>query len=841
MPALEADRGDRALHLTTVLERTAEVSGTSEQLPDHTRVVIIGGGVGGASIAYHLAKLGWTDVVLVERADLASGTTFHSAGNIGQLRATVTQTRMMQRDGVALFRRLQAETGIDPSWREVGSMRVASSPERAEELRRQAGTALALGLDVELLCPAEAIARFPIMSPQGIVAALFIPTDGWIDPAGLTIALAAGARALGTKIYPRTRVLDIGRNAAGRVTFVATDRGAIRTEHVVNAGGMFAPEIARLVGIDIPIVAVEHQYLLTEPLGGVEADWPVVRDPDNLVYFRPETGGLLVGGFERNPAPWGLHGIPADFNARLLAPDWVRFEEIMPGAMRRIPTVADAGITRMVNGPDAFTPDGEFILGESHVPGFWLAAGFCSHGIALAPAIGQQMAHWIADGTPEFDLAPMDVRRFGPQYRSRRLVLDRTMEVAAGYFSLHAPGDERQAGRPLRRSAAYPRLAGLRASFGERAGWERANWFDVNHPAGVEHLRPPGLAGRNWSPAIAAEAIATRTSAGLFDMSSFTKTVVRGPGALGLLQALCANQMDRPVGSIVYTQLLNERGGIQCDVTVTRVEDDRFLVVSGTAAGVHDLRWIRDAARATVGATIEEITSGHVCYGLWGPNARTILASVTDDDLSAEAFPYLHAREIAVGAVPVLALRVTNVGELGWELYAPAEYGLSLWDTLWEAGEPQDLVAAGYRAADALRLEKGYRAWPADVSPEDSPLEAGLGFAVKLDKGVRFMGQQALTMQSSNGVSRRLRCLVMGAGVVPIIGSEPVILDGRVIGRVRSGGYGYTTGCSIAYAYLPQPEGAIGAEVTIDVLGEPVAATVVREPLHDPSGSRIRA
>ncbi len=829
---------DRVARLGVALRQTPDLARSRRPLPDMARAVIIGGGVGGASIAYHLAALGWTEIILLDRADLGSGTTFHSAGNVGQLRSTATQTRMMQRDGIGLFRRLRDETGIDPSWHEVGSLRIASSAERAEEILRQAGLARGLGLEMEILSPAEAVDRFPIMAPDGIVLAGLLEADGWIDPAGLTLALAAGARARGVSIHPYVRVTGVVRRD-GRVAGIETDRGTVKTEVVVNAGGMFAPEIGRMVGLSIPIVPMEHEYLLTEPIEGVQSNWPVVRDTDNLVYFRPETGGLMVGGFEEHPVPWGLEGIPSDFNSRLLTPDWTRFEEIMPGALRRLPVLAETGITQMVNGPDAFTPDGEFILGETEVPGFWVAAGFCSHGIALAPAIGRQMACWIVEGEPEFDLSAMDVRRFGERHRSRSYVLKRTIEVAGGYFRLQAPGEERTAGRPLRASPAYPRLAELGAVFGERGGWERANWFRVNEATGDECLRPAGLAGRHWSPAIAAEAVATRATAGLFDLSSFTKAEIRGPASSAFLQRLCANDVDRPVGTVVYTQMLNGRGGIECDLTVTRLGVDRFLIVSGTGAGTHDLAWIRRHARDQPGISIEEVTSAYSCFGLWGPCARSILASATEDDVSNAALPYLAAREIVVGSVPVLAVRVTNVGELGWELYAPPDYGLALWDTLWEAGRPFGLVAAGYRAADALRLEKGYRAWPTDVSPEDSPLEAGLMFAVRMDKSIPFIGRDAL-MSAESGSGLRLRCLVVDDRA-PILGGEPVRLNGNILGRVRSGGYGYNIGRTIAYAYLPESVSALGVEVEIEVVGAPRRAVITKEPLIDPRGERVRA
>ncbi|MBA2380975.1 MAG: GcvT family protein, partial [Chloroflexi bacterium] len=704
-------------------------------MADHARVVIIGGGVGGTSIAYHLAERGWNDIVLVDRAELTSGSTFHSAGLVGQLRSTVTLTTMMMY-GAGLYRRLRDETGVDPSWHEVGSLRLASSQARFEELQRQASWAKTFGLPLELISASEARDRFPLMSTEGVVGAVWLPTDGWLDPSGLAMALAAGARQKGVTIRTHTRVVGIGveRN---RVTGVEVEmrggeRETIRADVVVNAGGMFAPEIGRLAGVAVPIIPMAHQYLFTEAIDGVHAGLPQLRDPDNLVYFREEVGGLCMGGYERNPAPWSLDGIPADFNGKLLAPDWTRFEEIMAGAIRRVPAIADAGVSRIINGPEGFTPDNEFILGESDVRGFFVAAGFSAHGIAGAGGIGRQMASWIVDGQPELDLWKMDIRRFGPAYRSRDYTLVRSVENYATYYDIHYPNEERRAGRPLRVSPAYGRLAALGASFGEKSGWERANWFESNAAAGDESLRPRGWAGQHWSSAIAAEALATRSAAGLFDETSFAKIEVAGPGAADALQRLCANDVDVPVGRVVYTQLLNRRGGIMCDLTVTRAGPDQFVLVTGTAFGNHDLGWILEQTEADPSVLVADITSELVCFGLWGPRARDILGAATRDDVSNDAFPYLTARRIAVGHVPVFALRVTYVGELGWELYAGMEYGPTLWDTLWEAGREHGLVAAGYRAIDALRLEKGYRIWSSDITPDETPFEAGLGFAVAM-------------------------------------------------------------------------------------------------------------
>jgi glycine cleavage system aminomethyltransferase T/glycine/D-amino acid oxidase-like deaminating enzyme len=806
-------------------------------LPDRARVVIIGGGVGGTAVAYHLTRLGCADVLLLERSELTSGSTFHSAGLVGQLRGSPTLTRMMV-DSVATYRGLGDETGVDPGWREVGSLRLASSPERMEELRRQAGWAKAYGLAMELIGPSEAKDRFPLMSTDGVLGAAWLPTDGYLDPTGLTMALAAGARQGGARIATRTRVTAI-EVVAGRVRAVVTDQGRVEAETVVNAAGMFATEIGRLAGVTVPVIPFAHQYLVTEAVDGVHPDLPQLRDPDNLVYFRPEVRGLVMGGYERNPATFGLDGIPADFNGKLLPPDWQRFEEISAGAVRRVPVMADAGVRQLINGPEGFTPDNEFILGESEVRGFFVAAGFSAHGIAGAGGLGRQVAHWILDGEPPLDLWTMDIRRFGAHYRSRRYTLARAFENYATYYDIHYPFEERNAGRPLRLSPTYPRLVDLNCAFGEKSGWERPNWFASNAGYGDEALRPRGLAGRHWSPAIGVEALATRQAAALFDETSFSKIEIVGPGALAFLERLTDNRMERPVGRITYTQMLNRRAGIECDFTVTRLAEDRFWIVTGTAFGNHDLGWIRRHAPDDGSVEVRDLTSARACLGIWGPATREIVGSLTDDDLSNDAFPYMTARQISVDSVPVLALRVTYVGELGWELYCPTEFGLALWDVLWEAGRPHGMRAGGYRAIDSLRLEKGYRVWSTDITPEDTPYQAGLGFAVRLDKPGGFIGQEALAA-AGQSVDRRLCCLVLDDPLAVALGNEPIRVNGEVVGRVTSGGYGYAVARSIAYGYLPIDCAQVGQRAEVEVFGEWIGAEVAAEPLYDPSGDRVR-
>jgi 4-methylaminobutanoate oxidase (formaldehyde-forming) len=787
---------------------------------ERARAVVIGGGVIGCSILYHLAKQGWTDSVLVEQYQLTHGSTWHSAGLVGQLRSSISLTRMMQYS-VGLYAELEALTGNDPGWHQLGGLRLASSEPRHEELRRQASWAKTFGLPMEIVSAREAQELFPPMSTDGVVAAAFIPDDGYLDPSQLTFSLAAAARTLGAQIELRTTVTGI-ETRDGRVVAVETDQGRIECEVVVNAAGMYAPQVARLVGVSVPVIPYGHQYLVTERFEPALEPLPTLRDPDNLVYFRTEVGGLVMGGYERTPAPWALDGIPPGFEAKLLPEEWERMEQLFANAIRRVPAMESAEVKMFFNGPEAFTPDADFLLGETDVRGFWIAAGGCAHGLAGAGGIGKVMGEWIVDGQPEWDVWPLHLRRFGRQYSSQAYTLARSYEALSQYYDIKYPGEEKQAGRPLRVSPVYQRHRELGAAFGEKGGWERVNWYESNAARGDESLRPRGWAGENWSPAIEVEARAAREAIALFDQSSFSKLEVSGPGALAFLERMCANRIDRPIGTVVYTQLLNARGGIEADLSVMRRADDRFLLVTGTAFGTHDRAWL--AAHAPrEGVDIADVTSAYACLCLWGPKARDVL------DLD---FPYMQARELSVGEVPVIASRVTYVGELGWELYCPAEYGLRLWDTLCVDG----VTPGGYRAIDALRLEKGYRAWASDLTSETTPYEAGLGFAVKRDKG-DFLGRDALDPDPP----QRLVCLTLADPRSLALGSEPVRSGtGEIVGRVTSGGFGYAIGASIAYAYVPAEQAEPGTRMEVDIFGEWVAAEVRAEPLYDPKGERVR-
>jgi 4-methylaminobutanoate oxidase (formaldehyde-forming) len=807
-------------------------------LPTHAQVVIIGGGVGGCSIAYHLTLMGWRDVVVLERHELTSGSTWHSAGLVGQMRSDANLTRMMHYS-TDLYRKLKQETDQDTGWREVGGLRLASSAERLEDIKRLVGLAKSFGVPMDLISPKEAFDLFPIMNMAGVVGAAFTPNDGVIDPTGLTTALAKGAKLRGARFFLDTNVEKINLKN-GRVHDVVTNLGTIETEIVVNAAGQWGGEIGKLVGLNLPVVPMAHLYIITKPIKGVGHDFPTLRDPDLLVYWREEVGGLVTGGYERNPAPFGLNGIPRDFKYQLLPPDWERFTPLMENSIKRVPAVETAEVIQLLNGPEGFTPDGEFLLGPTSVKGFWVACAFCAHGLAGAGGIGKTMAEWIIEGHPEWDQWRLDVRRFGNNYNSQDYTVARTIETYTQYYDIHYPGEERLSRRGLRISPTYNRLQALGCHFGEKTGWERPNWFKPHEEKARHGHEPKGWSHHNWSRAIGYEHIMTRENAGLFDETSFNKFEVRGPGALAFLNHICANEIDQPEGTIVYTQCLNKRGGIECDFTVTRLAEDRFFIITGTAFGQHDLSWLSINMPEDGSVSIEDVSSSLVCLGMWGPKARKILEKVTKADVSSTGFPYMTARRIMIGDVPTLACRVTYVGELGWEFYCPMEYGLRLWDILWETGKPEGMVAGGYKAIDTLRLEKGYRYWSGEISPDYNPLEAGMSFAVKLDKA-EFIGKEALVELKKTGLMRKLCCLTLTDNRTIALGKEPIrTKDGEVIGWVASGGYGYSVEKSIIFAYLPIEYANLGAEFEIEFFGEQVGAIVAQSPLWDPKGERIK-
>ena len=815
-----------------------------QELPTRARIVIIGGGVGGASVAYHLAQLGEKDVVLVDRSDLTSGSTFHSAGLVGQLRADPTLTKMNMHS-VDLYRKLE-KTDTPPGWKECGSIKIASTPERMQEIRRQIGWAKTFGLDLKEISLGEIKELFPLLNMDGVLGGCYMASDGQVDPSQLTQALASGARKEGVKIFTHTRVLKINTKN-GRVTSVLTDKGEIECEVVVNCGGIFAAEIGRMVDVRVPIVPMSHQYLITENFLPDSSDTlPSLRDPDNLIYFRQEVKGLLMGGYERNSKPWrtsheSLDSIPADFNAKLLPDEWDRFEEIATNAAMRVPKMGEIGIKNFINGPEAFTPDNEFCLGESSVGGFYIAAGFCAHGIAGAGGVGKVVAEWIVAGEPTMDLWHMDIKRFSDAYKSPKFTLERVTENYEAYYDIHYPGEERQSARGEKKSPIYDWHRDNHAVFGEKSAWERVNFYSNPSESQLdESLRPNGWVGKNWHPAVALEHHATRTSAGIFDESSFAKIEVTGAGAAEFLSLVCANNVVRGVGRTIYTQALNTRGGIESDYTVTQTDENTFFIVTGTAFLNHDMGWLEKIRRQNnyENVVIKDLTQELACFGIWGPNARKILSKCTEADLSNEAFGFMRSQIISVAGVELRATRITYVGELGWELYIPREKSLQVWLSLIEAGKEFNLRPCGYRAIESLRLEKGYRAWAGEINTETNPYEAGLGFAVSMKKE-KFIGREAVqTAESSN--KRKLTALTFSDIRDVPLGNEPIFFNGEVIGRIKSAGQGYTLKTAIAYAYLPLEHSQPGRELSVEMFGQAKIATVKEEPLFDPAGERIK-
>ncbi len=814
---------------------------TKSALPDRAKIVIIGGGVGGTSVAYHLAELGEKDVVLLDRSDLTSGSTFHSAGLVGQLRADPTLTKMNMHS-VDLYRKLES-TDTPPSWKECGSIKLASTLERMEEIRRQIGWAKTFGLDLREISPKEAQDLFPLMDLEGVVGACYMASDGQVDPSQLAQALASGARRGGVQVFTNTRVLGI-TTKAGRVTHVQTDKGTIECEVVVNCGGMFAAEIGRMVDVRIPIVPMSHQYLITAnflPTGA--AYLPSLRDPDLLIYFRQEVSGLLMGGYERNSKAWTadyehLDDIPSDFNGRLLPEDWNRFEEIAENSQKRVPKMGEVGVKNFINGPEGFTPDNEFCLGETSIGGFYVAAGFCAHGIAGAGGIGKVVAEWIVAGEPTMDLWHMDIRRFYDVYRSPKFTLERVTENYEEYYDIHYPGEERKSARPSKKSPVYDWHKANGAVFGEKASWERVNFYSGN--VSNNEFQPYGWAGKHWSSAVRAEHLATRENAGLFDESSFSKILIKGEKAASFLNFACSNDVVKGVGRTVYTQALNSRGGIESDYTVTQVAEDEFMIVTGTAFLVHDMGWLEKIRREHhFDVSITDITSTLACFGLWGPKAREILQSITTYNLDHENFPFMHSREISINGTSLRATRITYVGELGWELYVPTESAVGVWNSLIESGQKFGMKVCGYRAIESLRLEKGYRAWGVEISTETNPIEAGLEFAVAFKKE-SFIGKDALLSFKDKTHRKLVAILFDDIRQVPL-GNEPIRIDEQIIGRVKSGGQGYSINKAIAYAYLPVEHSESGTQLDIEFFGQWRKGVVATEPLFDPTSSRIRS
>ena len=812
----------------------------ADALPAQARVVVIGGGIVGCSVAYHLTKLGWRDVLLLERRDISCGTTWHAAGLVGQLRATQNLTKLAKY-GADLYERLEAETGQATGFRRPGSLSVARTPDRMIELKRGASMARCFGVDVEVITPSEAGRLWPLMRTDDLVGAVWLPRDGRTNPIDTARAMAVGARQGGARVVENVAVTAIHRRN-GAVAGVATTKGDVACEVVVNCAGMWARELGALAGVSVPLHASEHFYIVTEPMG-IRADLPILRDTDGYIYIREEVGGLLMGGFEPVAKPWGMRGIPDDFAFSLLPEDWDHFQVLMEQACVRIPTIASAPVRRHVNGPESFTPDGRYMLGEApECRNFYVAAGFNSIGIASAAGAGQAVAEWIAGGEPPMDLWDVDIRRFGAFQSNPHYLHDRTVEMVGLLYAMHWPFRQPVTARGVRRSVLHDRLAAGGACFGVVMGWERANWYA---PPGMKAEYVYSYGRPNWFPCAADEHRAVREAVGLFDQSSFAKFRLEGPDALFVLNQLCANDVDVAPGRIVYTQMLNAHGGIECDLTVTRLAPDAFLIVTSAAASTHDADWIRRHLGDDARAVLTDVTSGSAVLGVMGPRSRALLARLTDADLGNDAFPFGASREIWLARARVRATRITYVGELGWELYVPTEFAPAVYDALLAAGEDLGLRHAGYHAMDSLRMEKAYRSWGHDLSSEDTPLEAGLGFALSFEKKRGFLGRDALLAQREQRLRRRLIVFTLEDPEPLVFGDEPIWRDGELVGRLTSGAYGHTLGRAVGLGYVTCADGVdegwlASGRWQVEIACERFAARAQLSPPYDPKSLRVR-
>ncbi len=811
------------------------------EFPTQARAVVIGGGIVGCATAYHLAKLGWEDTVLVERHQLTSGSTHHAAGLVGQLRTSANITQLLG-SSVALYNTLEAETGLASGWQMNGGLRLACTAARWIELKRQATSARSFGLEVHLLTPQEAQDLWPLMEIGDVLGAAFLPTDGQVNPSDITQSLAKGARLHGAQIVEETAVLGI-EVERGRVVAVVTAKGRIACEVVVNCAGQWARAVAQLAGVNVPLVSVQHQYLITDTIPGIKRGLPTLRDPDRLTYYKEEVGGLVMGGYESNPRPWAVEGFPPNFNFQLLQPDWDHFQPILDLALPRVPALASVGLKELLNGPESFTPDGNFILGPAPgITGFYVGAGFNAFGIASGGGAGKVLAEWIVGGEAPYDLWPVDIRRFGAPHADIDWVRSRTLELYGKHYTIAWPGEEHASGRPLRRSPLYDTLRTQGAVFGEKLGWERPNWFAASGESAHDEY---SFARPNWFAAVAREHRATRERVTVFDQTSFAKFQMRGRDAAQALSWICANDVAQPAGRLVYTQMLNQKGGIECDLTVARLADDCFYLVTGTGFATHDFDWITRQIAPGLDAQLVDVTSAHAVLSLMGPEARQVLEKLTRDDISNAGFPFGHARGLSVAGAQVLALRVSYVGELGWEMHIPVEFAATVYTALMQAGATFGIVNAGYRALETLRLEKGYRAWGAEIGPDHTPFEAGLGWAVKLNTEIPFLGRDALRMQRKSPLKKWLCGFTVDDPTVVLLGRETLYRDDKRVGWLASGGYGHTIEKGIGYGYVRRAEGVdreylLAGHYELEVATERVPCEIQLGPLYDPAMKRMK-
>jgi len=821
---------------------TEERSAVQESFPTQAQVVVIGGGVIGCSVAYHLTKLGWRDVILLERTQLTAGTTWHAAGLIVSGFSTETDTYMAKysRD---LFEVLGEETGQDTGFKAVGYMQIASNPERLHSLRRRAAYCRGHGVSTEEISPAEIKKMWPLFYTDDILAGFYTAEDGRTNPIDTTLALAKGARMGGARILEETKVTGVKRKR-GRVTGVVTDKGEIEAEYVVNCGGMWARELGKMAGVHVPLHAAEHYYLITEPMAGIQRDMPIVEDPDRFAYYRDEMGGLMLGLFEPVAKPWGMDGIPETFSFGEIPPDWERMMPHLELAMERIPAAKEAGIHKFFCGPESFTPDMGPLMGEApELANYFVAAGFNSLGILFGGGVGQVIAQWIVDGLPPVDVSDINIARIAPFQNNPKYLHDRTVELL-GWQYISWPNLQPETAREARRSAVHDRLAAAGAYFGSSVGWEYPDWFA---PQGVEPKVEYSWGRQNWFEYAAAEHRAAREDVIMMDLTHMSKILVQGRDAEKILNRICANNVAVPVGRIVYTQWLNERGTIEADLTVTRLAPDCYLVVAVDALHRHVERWLELHTPADAHVFITDVTSGYNILNVHGPKSRELISRLTSADMSNQAFPYLTMQEIDVGYALVKALRVTYVGELGWELYIPTEFTLHVFDSLVAAGADLGLRHAGFQALNTLRLEKAYRDYGYDMDNTDTPLEAGLGFAVDYDKAGGFIGREALLRHKETGVlARRLVQFLLEDPEPLLYGGEPIHRDGKLVGHLSSGGYGHTLGGAVGLGYVENEQGVTAdfirsGRYEIDVAGVRYPARASLRPMYDPDGKRVRS
>ncbi len=806
-------------------------------MKSEAKVVVIGGGVAGCSLLYHLTKLGLSDVVLVEKNELTSGSTWHAAGLCTQFNPSFNMMKLLKYS-IDLYQTLEEETGQPVDYHACGSVRLAFSDDRLDEFLHRKGIADNLGIPFEIVSPERAGELFPLLELDGIVGAAHIPSDGHVDPSGVTQAFAKGAVSRGAEITRHAAVTGLSRSRGDWL--VHTIKGDIRAEIVVNAAGQWARGLGQLLGVDLPIIPLEHHFLVTEAIDEVremELELPVLRDTDASYYVRREVDSLVVGPFEPETKPWGLDGIPEDFHSRLLEPALDRLEAVLEAAASRVPIFADAGIKTIVNGPDGYTPDGHCLMGPvPGLPNFHVLAGFSIFGIVFGGGAGKYAAEWIADGQPSDNMWELDVRRFGDYARTTGYVADRAVDVYAREYAIHYPEEERPASRPLKTGPLYDRLLQRGAVYGARFGWERPLWFALDGAAHDTYSFRRG----SWHEVVVEECRTVRARVGVLDQTSFAKYEVSGPGAFAFLDRLCANKLPKSPGRMALTQMCTPKGGIECDVTVTKLpgNEESYYVISAAGTETHDVAWIERHLPDDGSVQLANVTGRYGVLTIAGPRSRDLLQALTDADCSKEAFRFFRCRDLLVGMAPVRALRVSYVGELGYELHHPVEYQRHLYDLLIAEGRQYDIVDFGYRALDAMRLEKAYRLWGVDMSADYTPIEAGLDRFVNFDKG-DFIGRDALLRQREQGATRGLACLVIDVQDRDAHGYEPVLAGKEIIGYVAAGGFGPVVEKSIALAYLPTDFVEPGTKLSIELLGRKYEATVVEQPLYDPDNVKL--